>query len=1016
MFLLRRTLILLAAVSLCHTARTADRDWEGAIDTNWGTAGNWRGGRPGNGDNAVFNTSFTNQPTLNANAQVDGLWMTNGVGQNVTLNGSGTLSLSGGTINGVAGLGILVDNTTAYSLTINAPLAATANQTWRNNSLNVLSIGAVNLFSSTLTLDGSGTTAISGVISGAGSMIKNGTGTLVLSGANTFGGSLTIAGGAVKISHAGALGSLSTGTSVLNGAALQLEGGVVFNAEAVALLGSGIGGTGALRNLSGNNTYTGLISLGVSTTIGSSADLLTLSGSVATNGYLATFNGAGSTQVSGVVSGTGGIIKNGEGTLILSGANTYSGGTNLHNGVLNVRHSSGLGTTAGGTIVSNGAELQVQGGIAIGAESLTLNGSGESGDGALRNMSGNNLWAGNITLASSSRIASDAGQLILSGTIGNGGNGADLTVGGAGNTLVSGVITGNGDVVKDGSGTLTLQGANTYTGATIANGGTMHVTGSLNGNTGTALTFGGDATVNFNEAANRAQGMGVLTFAGGDGTVESTYAGSGSNSVTFSGLGTRGVGATGNFVVSGGTNGVTNKIVLTGQPSGFIDQSTYFNGNDYAYVDPTGYVRAINYGVDPGTAVSNGGISLTGDHVKANGKIDSQGTQRFETLHIASNIEYVLGSNQKVTVNGILKTGNVPGGAIIYGGDYLRADLNTEMSIRAAEQNDFLTIETPIIANGTNAVTKSGAGTILLTGDNSYTGGTYVTQGTLQIGASERLLNSGSLTVTGGTFDVQNFTETVVTVVLASGAINGNGAGTVIGTSYNVQSGSASAILAGTAALTKNTAGTVTLSGANTYTGATTVNDGTLVAAAAAGGALANTVSVTVNADGNLALGASNQINNAAPVTLAGGTLSKGDFSEGTSTAVGAGTLSLTADGATIDFGTGTAGTLAFAIFDAGSYSLTIDNWTGTAGAVGNDSTDRLIFASDPSASLANFLFSGYAPGAVALLLDGGFYEVTPASLTPVPEMNPAMVASLLCAGVGVLFHRRKVRAKKRAE
>lgn len=166
--------------------------------------------------------------------------------------------------------------------------------------------------------------------------------------------------------------------------------------------------------------------------------------------------------------------------------------------------------------------------------------------------------------------------------------------------------------------------------------------------------------------------------------------------------------------------------------------------------------------------------------------------------------------------------------------------------------------------------------------------------------------------------------------------------------------------------------------------------------------------------DGNLALGASNQINNVAPATLAGGTLSKGDFSEGTSTAVGAGTLTLAADGSTIDFGLGNAGTLAFAIFNPGSFALTIDNWTGTVGEIGNDSTDRLIFAADPSASLANFLFSGYAPGAVAFLLDSGFYEVTPASLTPVPEMNPAVMASLLCAGVGVVFHRRARRAKNR--
>jgi autotransporter-associated beta strand protein len=629
-------------------------------------------------------------------------------------------------------------------------------------------------------------------------------------------------------------------------------------------------------------------------------------------------------------------------------------------------------------------------------------------------MSGNNSWAGNITLGTNSLIQSLLGQLTLSGTLGNGGNGADFIFAGLGDTLISGAITNNADVIKNGTGTLTLAGANTYTGTTIVNAGTLRLTGSLNGTTGTALTFGGDGTFNFNEAAGRAQGMGLLSFGSGDGNVQSTYGGSGNTSLTFSSFAAMPAGATGNFIVSGGTNGTTNKIVVSGLPVGVINSATFFNGDNYAYVDPAGFIRGINYGVDPGTAVSPGGTTLSGDHVKANGHITSQGTQRFETLHIASNINYTIGTNQKVTVNGILKTGNVAGGAIISGGDYLKPDPDVNMTIRTARENDFLTIQTPIIANGTNAVTKTGLGTLTLSGVNTYTGGTYVTDGTLQIGASERLLSSGALTVAGGTFNLQNFTETVGPVVLTSGAINGDGAGTLIGSSYDVRSGSASAILAGNAALTKSTDGTVTLTGANTYSGTTTVSGGTLVAAAPSGGALAGTSAITIDANGNLALGASNQINDAAPVTLAGGTLSKGDFSEGTSSAVGAGTLSLTVDGSHIDFGTGTPGTLAFAIFNPGSYSLLIDNWTGTPGSIGDATTDRLIFATNPTPNLSSFIFTGYNSGAVAWLLDTGYYEVTPGSLTPVPEMNPALAASTVCAALAVLFHRRFVRAQRR--
>jgi len=698
--------------------------------------------------------------------------------------------------------------------------------------------------------------------------------------------------------------------------------------------------------------------------------------------------------------------------MILSGANTYSGETIVNEGILNVRNITPLGTTAGGTTVNNGAELQLQGAWSNWAEALTLNGSGTTGRGALRSI-GTNRWAGNITLGSTSVIESVSGSLRLDGILSNGGNGFDFHFTGDGATVVIGAITGNADVIQSGSGSLVLAGPNTYSGLTGINRGILRVTGSLNGGSGTALTFGGSGTFDL-QRNSFAQGMGVLTFGSGEGTVQSHFTGLGSLSLTFSSLAAMGPGATGNFIVLNGTNGTTNKIVVAGLPTGVINAATFFNSDDYAYVDPAGYIRAINYGVDPGTAVSNGGLSLSGDHVKANGHINSQGTQRFETLHIASNINFTLGNSQKVTVLGILKTGNVAGGATISGGDYLRADLNADMTIRTARENDFLTILTPIEANGTNVITKAGLGTLTLSGVNTYTGGTYVTDGTLQMGASERLLNSGALTVAGGTFDVQNFTETVGTVTLSSGAINGSGTGTVIGSSYDVQSGSVSAILAGPASLAKNAEGTVTLTGANTYTGTTTVNDGQLVAAATSGSALGSTSAVTINADGDLILGASNQINNAAPVTLAGGTLSTGGFSEGTASSAGAGALNLTAVGSAIDFGTGGTGILAFAIFNPGSNFLTIDNWTGTPGLIGDGTTDQLLFATDPTPNLGSFYFTGYDPGGVAILLSSGFYEVTP-DFSPVPEMNPA-VASVFCALFGVLIHRRVVRRKAKQQ
>jgi fibronectin-binding autotransporter adhesin len=315
---------------------------------------------------------------------------------------------------------------------------------------------------------------------------------------------------------------------------------------------------------------------------------------------------------------------------------------------------------------------------------------------------------------------------------------------------------------------------------------------------------------------------------------------------------------------------------------------------------------------------------------------------------------------------------------------------------------------------GTGALNKTGTGTMVLGGINTYSGGTVVSAGTLRTSASERIANTSNLTVSGGTFDVQTFTETLANITLSSGSITGTGAGRVTGTSFAVQSGSASAILAGTGAtMTKTTAGTVTLTGANTFTGATTISGGTLTAAASSGSALGATSSVTVNSGGTLMLGANNQINNTAPITLAGGTFSKGNFSEGTAASPGTGALTLTASGSQVDFGSGTVGVLNFAGFTPGSFTLTVSNWTGTLGTVGNGSTDRLIFASSQSANLGNFAFDGYGPGAMEFNLGNGYYEITPVS--PVPEPSTYITALFALATIGFQQARRFRRASKSA-
>ena len=145
--------------------------------------------------------------------------------------------LDGNTINGTANLGILVDNTNAFALTISAGLKLGNAQTWMNSSGNLLTIsGAVNLNGKALTINGSGNTTISGLISGAGTFTKAGTGTLTLSNTgSTFTGQLTVQAGTLKIdtiNNASANGELGNNSlSVILGSSSGVTGTLDTRAE-----------------------------------------------------------------------------------------------------------------------------------------------------------------------------------------------------------------------------------------------------------------------------------------------------------------------------------------------------------------------------------------------------------------------------------------------------------------------------------------------------------------------------------------------------------------------------------------------------------------------------------------------------------------------------------------------------------------------------------------------------------------------------------------------------------------
>jgi autotransporter-associated beta strand protein len=242
-FVIAIQIMAVAMLLISQSAFATDRSWAGASSTVWATSGNWSpSGVPTSTDNALFSTAFTSQPSLTASAIVGGLWIKTGVTKSAVISAGSTsyvLTLNGNTINGVAGRGILVDNTSSYSLTVGCSTKLANTQYWDNNSAHLLTVnGAVNLNAKILTVAGNGNSLINGVLSSTGGTLhKVGDGTLTLRGANTYtgataviGGTLLINGnqslatGAVSVSNSGStlggIGTIGGAVTVYSGASL----------------------------------------------------------------------------------------------------------------------------------------------------------------------------------------------------------------------------------------------------------------------------------------------------------------------------------------------------------------------------------------------------------------------------------------------------------------------------------------------------------------------------------------------------------------------------------------------------------------------------------------------------------------------------------------------------------------------------------------------------------------------------------------------------------------------------
>ncbi len=591
----------------------------------------------GNANDKIANTSVV---TINADGTLD---------LNDHDDTIGSFNLTGGTV--TTGSGVLTLN---GNVTTNANAAAATFS-------GVLSLGSATRTFTVANGAAASDLTISSTINN-GSIIKAGAGTLTITGDNSigYGGTTTVNAGVLNIQHSLALGQAGAndaakGTTVASGAALEVEGGIAVGTEALTLSGTGISNGGALRNVSGDNSWAGALSLAAATRINSAADTLTLSGTITGTNRNLTVGGAGNITVSGAIgTGSGTLTKDGAGTLVLGGNNTYSGTTTVSAGVVNIQHGSALGSTGAGTSVVTGAALQLQGGIAVGNEALSLTGTGISADGALRNISGSNSWAGAVTLAGTTRINSDAGTMTLGGGIT--GTNRNLAIGGAGDTVVNtGITTGSGSLTKDGAGTLTLGGISTYTGATNINAGTLRLGASNAIGNSTAVLVASGATLDMNGRSDTIvslSGSGDVQMGGGALTVNGT------TNTTFSGT----MGGGGTFTKSG-----TNTLTIN---------------SDLGFDGTLGLTAGtLQFDVDnafTGTVNISGGTMLLGNHVDLDiGNLNiSGGTIRFA-------------GDATLTVQNLTISGNT---TIDFGGTANVLDVLNNLNITAGGTGVILTI------------------------------------------------------------------------------------------------------------------------------------------------------------------------------------------------------------------------------------------------------------------------------------------------------------------------------------
>lgn len=540
----------------------------------------------------------------------------------VTLSGAnsytGTTSVTGGTLS-LSGVGTLGATS--------APLSVSGASTILDLGGTTQTVGSVTLVGAAIATPstiqngslttnggytvtgGNNTTAIiSANLSGSSALSFTGgalVSTLVLSGSNSYSGGTNLNAGLLAVGSDDALGSgtltLNT-TNVTSG--LQSTGGAHTISNAVTAAGSQVN----VLISSGSNdlTFSGLITntqaAGRTYTVNNSG-LTTFSGGLVLSGValadvIHIFTGSGDLTISSTISdglNSGGKIQyKGTGIFTLSGSNTFGGAVEVTGagGTISLRNDLALGTAGGGNnSVAAGSTFEFQNNISIVGESLLVSGAGVGGNGALRNVSGTNSFAGVVALSADSTIKSESGTLSLSGASSLTLAGTVLTLDGAGDINVAGTVTGTtGSITKNGTGTVTLSGSGTYTGTTAVNAGTLVISSAGSISDTSAVTVASGAKLAYNSSTAR---TGSITLSGVDASNRATLGGTGTIDAALT------LDNIGDTLSPGNSPGI--------QP--FATGQTW---NSFTYLWETNNFTGTTAGTDFDQITITGGLNLTG--------------------------------------------------------------------------------------------------------------------------------------------------------------------------------------------------------------------------------------------------------------------------------------------------------------------------------------------------------------------------------------------------------------------